>query len=444
MTSAMIPTYLGHSYRPEDRELNQHFLDQFWEAGFAFTVDPKAGEHLSIPHLELMMQRSACFVAIVPHRDEERRYKTSPYIVFEQQMAVRAKKPRLALVESRVAGRHFDGDHRSVFQHGAPATAERLPALLHDLRRQINGQAQNVDDVLGSVAVVLPAGDAYDAASRAIGDVLDAAGYEVDTFRYDPSWTPDFSEVDKHDFFVIDIGVQEMTWGLYWRFVPTIKLGRRSEERSEDALPAMFRNEALEQAVVGGSSQNVIWWSDVDELIGQLEPVVDKMQRPRRQFRSHDEGAGYFQSLGRDSQGPVFLSNAKRQNDLAGDLSRALNLANIDFFQYRHRNPIPMGTAWEAALRDQVRRSRLFIALVSEDYGRSEQCRQELRAAQDLAAQSTLRIYKYFLDDEPDVLGATDRLQGADLTGMDRDDQVRRIVRDIDRFLTVGTNKGAS
>src|SRR5215471_5670468 len=47
----MIPTYLGHSHRPEDRELNRYFLDYFWEAGFAFTVNPRTSGQLSIPHL---------------------------------------------------------------------------------------------------------------------------------------------------------------------------------------------------------------------------------------------------------------------------------------------------------------------------------------------------------------------------------------------------------
>src|SRR5262249_27316513 len=88
-----IPIYLSHSYRPEDRQINRYFWEVFWDAGFAFTVDPKSTDQLSTSHLELMMQRSAGFVAIAPYRADQEWYKTSPYIVFEHNMAVRAKKP---------------------------------------------------------------------------------------------------------------------------------------------------------------------------------------------------------------------------------------------------------------------------------------------------------------------------------------------------------------
>src|SRR5215471_2457839 len=104
----MIPTYLGHSYRPGDRDVNRHFLDVFWEEGFAFTVDPKRVLNLSIPHLEFMMLRSAYFVALVPYRANAPLYRTSPYIAWEYQMAVRARKPGLVVAEAQVSGRHFD------------------------------------------------------------------------------------------------------------------------------------------------------------------------------------------------------------------------------------------------------------------------------------------------------------------------------------------------
>ena len=432
----LIPTYLSHSYRPEDREINQHFWDCFWEAGFAFTVDPKSPEHLSIPHLELMMQRSACFVALVPHRAEQERYRTSPYIVFEHNMAVRARKPLLVVAESQVAGHFFDPHRLAVFGQGDPTTAPNLLQLIRELREQSTHNAQSTDHVLGSVGVVLPPGRLYDRAGAAIHDVLDGAGYKVERFRYDPASAPDFSEVDRHDFFVIDIRAQDMLSGLYYRFVPTIRLGHHSGAVPAGPLPGMFRDDALERA--GGSRQNVMWWSDETELVSQLQLVVDKMQRPRRQFRSHEEGVKYFHSLGRALQGPVFISNSNEQNDFARSLSRALDLNNIAFFHYRYKNSIPMGTVWEGQLLERVRASRLFVPLITADYWRSDTCRQEFRLAQHLERQKRLRIYKYFLEDSADVPGMTERLQGGDLVGMPLEEQLRRIVGDIDRFLTLG------
>jgi hypothetical protein len=37
-----VPTYLSHSYRADDLELNEAFWTYFWEQGFDFTVDPKS------------------------------------------------------------------------------------------------------------------------------------------------------------------------------------------------------------------------------------------------------------------------------------------------------------------------------------------------------------------------------------------------------------------
>ena len=437
---AVIPTYLSHSYRPEDREINQHFWDSFWDAGFAFTVDPKSPEHLSIPHLELMMQRSACFVALVPHRPEQERYRTSPYIVFEHNMAVRARKPLLVVAESQVAGHFFDQNRLSVFRQGDPTTAPNLLHRIQELKEQSTPGAQSTDHVLGSVGVVLPAGQMYDRAGLAIHDVLDAAGYKVERFHYTPGRAPDFSQVDRHDFFVIDIHAQDMLSGLYYRFVPTIRLGHHDGSVPLALLPAMFRDDALERA--GGSRQNVMWWSHETELVAQLQVVVDKMQRPRRQFRTHDEGAKYFHSLGRALQGPVFISNANEQNDFARSLSRALDLNNIAFFHYRYKNSIPMGTVWEGQLLERVRASRLFVPLLTADYWRSDLCRQEFRLAQQLERENSLRIYKYFLEDGAEMEGQTERLQGGDLVGRPLEEQLRRIVGDIDRFLTLGERVG--
>jgi hypothetical protein len=35
-----VPVYFSHSYRREDRDLNDHFWHAFWDANFSFTVDP--------------------------------------------------------------------------------------------------------------------------------------------------------------------------------------------------------------------------------------------------------------------------------------------------------------------------------------------------------------------------------------------------------------------
>jgi TIR domain-containing protein len=439
--STRIPVFLSHSYRSEDRERLLRLWDFFWDNGFAFTVDPKSPGQLSIPHLELMMQRSACYVAVVPHRAEEERYRTSPYIIFEHNMAVRARKPLLVIAEPQVAGHPFDAHHRFVFRHGDPARSDHLQRLVRQLKERSMPYARGFDNLLGSVGVVLPAGGVFDRANAAIRDVLKAAGYEVHAVSDDPAAPPEFANIDRHDFFVIDIHARDMTGGLHYRFVPAIRLAHQSGRDTRPALPGIFRDDALEQA--GESAQNVIWWSDQDQLVAQLRPVVAKMQRLRREFRSHEEGVRYFQSLGRTMPGPVFISNAKRQNEFARQLSRAFDLRNIAFFHYRYNNSIPIGTDWEAQLFDQLRSSGLFIQLVTADYWASALCRRESELAHRLARQEQLRIYTYFLDETSDAGGHRQRLQGRDLTGLPLEEQMRRIVDDLDRYLTVGEDKAS-
>ena len=61
---AGIPTYLSHSYRREDQEINLKFWPIFENAGFYFSVDPPSNI-TTTAHLEQMMNASSCYVAIV-------------------------------------------------------------------------------------------------------------------------------------------------------------------------------------------------------------------------------------------------------------------------------------------------------------------------------------------------------------------------------------------
>lgn len=82
-----VPVYFSHSYRREDRHVNDHFWRAFYDAGFSFTVDPESTT-LYTTTLELMMARSVGFVAVVTFRPEEERYQCSPFILYEYGLAV--------------------------------------------------------------------------------------------------------------------------------------------------------------------------------------------------------------------------------------------------------------------------------------------------------------------------------------------------------------------
>jgi nucleoside phosphorylase len=441
-----IPTYFSHSYRPEDREINEAIWRLFWDKGFAFTVDPKSSS-LSTAQLELMMRRSACFVAVAARRSEQTHYKTSPFIVYEYGLAVQAQKPRLVLVEVGVAGHYFDEASAIAFDRDAILQNDLDPNLLGQIDRlteQSRAYVRIGQRALGSVGLILSDDEPYAATRDAVSGVLESAGYLVE----DVPWTfqnPfEFAlDVDRHDFVVLP--VDDLTvpgWvlpALQGRFIPTVKLMRHrlDHERIAASLPPLVGGHALE--LVTAADELVVWWDTVEELVSGLERHLDELQRPRRQFRTVSDGVRYLRSLGRSSHGPVFVSNAGTDNEIARSLTLEFDLNNIRLFHYLY-NPaaIELGASWRMRLPDVVRASRLFVALISPAYWASDICMNEWRLASEMHERGELEIYPYFLKESSvgDTPGVA--AQGRSLAGMTIEDQIATIREDVDRFL-VGT-----
>jgi nucleoside phosphorylase len=436
-----IPTYYSHSYRPDDREVNVHFHRLFWERGFAFTVDPESGR-LALAQLELMMQRSACFVAVAPYRPDQRRFRTSPFVVYEYGLAVQAQKPRFVFVESGVAGRFFEESHRCVFQRDdlPDDTHVDLERWIEQLRDMSRPYIRSTDRTLGSVGLVLPHSGVYGQARAAIRELLKNAGYAVEDVSYEPADAFELVlQADRHDFIVIDVGAPEIPVWLHpllsGRFIPMVRLVHTEHVRDAEALLApVLGGQALES--VADKNELMLPFSTVEELVLQLEAEIDKLQGPRRQFRTLGEGLGYFHSLGRSIDGSIFLSNAGPENELARNLGRLLDINNIPFFHYVYKNTIAIGSDWSARLREKLESSRLFVPLVTQAYWTSPWCRDEFEIASELRAQGQLQIYPYFLEDPSLCGGPLGYTQGALLDGLPRDEQLRRIVGDVDGFLT--------
>jgi hypothetical protein len=74
-------TYFSHSYRPAEKEINLFFWELLSQYNLYFTVDAKKSndEPMDITYLEWMMHRCACFVAVIPRRDDALPYHCSPY-----------------------------------------------------------------------------------------------------------------------------------------------------------------------------------------------------------------------------------------------------------------------------------------------------------------------------------------------------------------------------
>jgi hypothetical protein len=62
-----IRTYLSHSYRLGDRDMNWAVWAKLADKTFAFFVDPPSLSHQTA-HLEKQMLESSCFIGMVPYR----------------------------------------------------------------------------------------------------------------------------------------------------------------------------------------------------------------------------------------------------------------------------------------------------------------------------------------------------------------------------------------
>src|SRR5215472_17206584 len=91
--------YFSHSYRWQQKELN-HFVWKTLSPNFFFTVDPPDVDRqpMLVPHLETMMLRSHCFIAVIARRDDLGPQLCSPYQLFENALAIRTRRPRLLIV----------------------------------------------------------------------------------------------------------------------------------------------------------------------------------------------------------------------------------------------------------------------------------------------------------------------------------------------------------
>lgn len=446
-TESKIPAYFSHSYRAEDREINQFFWKLFWQSDFSFTVDPES-ETISFPHLELMMRWSACFVAIVTHRPQQLFYRSSPFIAYEYGLAVRAQKPRLVFIETGVPGKYFpETSVTSAFdRRRLEDRREHFLSQIEELALQSRAYSSIGDRPRGPAGLILPPTRAYREVRGGIERLLEAAGHEPREINLTFDNSFQFAlQLDACDFVVIDVGSPRVPSWIYpflqGRFIPTIGLIYQSgRETRREISSSMGADEALRAA--GVKDELFIRWQSPEELMAQLERQIEKLFQPREPFQSEREGQDYFKKLGRH-QVSIFISNAGPDNAFASGLVHALNLENIKPFHYVYENTFELGKSWPDSLRARLQSTQLFVPLISESYWESKWCNEEYKTADQLRQKGVLTIIPYFLDD-PKASDPLISSQGGKLAHLSPQEQITRIVGDLDRYLTSAvTTEGA-
>jgi hypothetical protein len=437
-----ILAYFGHSYRPEDRDVNCFFWDLFHDEGIFFTVDPQS-KFLSIPYLESMMVRSNCFVAVIPRRDTP--LGCSPYILFEYGLALETQKPALVFVEQDVDSSRFPNDRERIVPFNRKRLADNKDEFIraiHLLANKVRGY-RNPDVRLAQpcglvVRTGTNVGQIYTPALiQSLRMELLKLGRRLQIVKLEFDAAFEFClELEKYDFLIME--VRDSLWlagYVLGRAIPSIKVCYVSpEERCDpEALPSIISRHKPEQT----NEQPVIFWQQQEELLEGVSKHVSKFNTERREFHTKEDGLRYFKQAGR-REAKVFISNANVSNVLVRELTAELERERIDFFHYKIRDAILVGDRWAPEIERQIRETGVFIALITTEFLQSKWCMHELQAARKREKNGELRIHPYLLEpglwDKVTLLGL-DEKQVKDLTTSDEATSIQAIVEDLDREL---------
>ena len=181
--------------------------------------------------------------------------------------------------------------------------------------------------------------------------------------------------LEQYDFVIIDVSPSGIPFWvqalLHGRFVPSIKLFHLPSSSADAHLPPLVKGQLLNTG--SADSDTVLFWRDCDDVLQQINRQLDKFDTNRLEFHNVDDGNRYFLGLGLLKH-RVFISNARKANSLASELSTALSARGIEHFHYISSNTIPLGSDWAFHLQKAVEDSDIFVALVSNDYEHSQYC----------------------------------------------------------------------
>src|ERR1022692_4400115 len=443
-----VPVYLSHSYRPDDRDVNDHFWRAFHDAGFSFTVDP-VSPSLYTTTLELMMARSVGFVAVVPFRQAEERYRCSPFILYEYGLAVQTHQPRLVLRDKQVPQRHFWASVTIDVEFDIASLdrcADDLKAGLDRLYDLASSRMTGRRYRRGRVGIALAAGTGENGSGTqfrraAVESALDLDGHatvDLSTLADDP-WQL-AQAADGCDFVVVDLDDRQASLiadFLLGRGTPLLKVARRG---AGPILPErLLGSEPLRRAAA--ADELVTYWSNEAEFESRVRHQISRAIMDRTELASFEDGHRYFRSLGREAR-PVFVSNAAPTNDLAADLAQALYLESIPFFHYRYQNPIGSGQRGGGEPERVHAASKVFVPLIDDSYWTSEYCQKEYETSVRLAQAGRITIVPALLDGHQ--AGPEVPYQGADLRDWSRPEQVQLVVSRLDELLAADTGRIAA
>ena len=464
-----IRAYFSHSYRPEDKHRNLFFWEMFSDQGCYFTVDQKPYPEIpmDVTYLEWLMNRSDCFIAVIPKRYEKNSPDgCSPYQSFENGLAVRANKPRLIFAEDGLPEHLFLGSPDEIcffpptrYKEQEPIFREKAHKLLEKARAKQNSIPQSRKPI----AIITERRKGYtEDVFRSIRQAIKLSGYELGKI-ISPSQV-----LDKDWLFILDIEqyeilISETRWpyvsldlfaSAHQRSIPTIRVCHLEQEETEELIAQKMNLSKQEEEWVEDASGRistllrgyqldsgmhpVIFWHNPAELAEEIASRLSKMAQSRNELLTLSDAKRYFLRIGRRSE-KVFISNEKSANNLGRNLANHLFEEGIERFHYMDFDAIPIGTPnWVTAVKQAIDESKIFVMLINKDYLKSKWCMIELEYA--LAHNRDLRIHPYLVEDMDWPEQKLSLTQGKNLTLFPKVQWVELITKPIITYLESESN----
>lgn len=432
-----LRAYFSHSYRWEQKELNHHIWNTL-NSHFYFAVDPPDvdREPMQVAYLETMMMRSACFIAVIGRRDDLGPQLCSPYQLFENALAIRARRPRLLIIADDIDAALLGPEPEAVVRFEASAQREGLawferPRNDETLRETIEKFRNIVRSTPippynrgGPIGLALPRDDNYLRQRQ-----LDA--FLTTKLAKQPKWL-DLTRGTEgqllRDVEECSLIVQEVRGTthtpldiqglLHARFRPTVLVCRLEGDETIPNLEAAMRlphdRMAWSQTRpdlpilyagyrVGTEMQPVVFWREHEQLFDALEHHVLRIRNRHKDLEKDGDATKYFLSLGR-VPGKVFVSHENSSSAFVDELCREFDSKGIEYYHYRAPDAKRGGEPdFPDALKRRINEAAVFLTLINSAYAGKRWCMQELALALERANDGRLAILPFLLEENAPV-----------------------------------------
>jgi hypothetical protein len=368
---------------------------------------------MDVTFLERMLQRSHCFVAIVPDRSYGVRAGQdavasgtptwSSYQALECRLAIRADKPRMIIVERGIdrgpllrehASSSFDRDALSLSNN----FEEELDKLVAQARAR--SRAQELDSDTLPEAGLLRWRPLHDSWNRLTMRIKDALGDNCEVFDVDAS-TPD------HRILAVARGFSLIVADLNPEATPPfliallhgagIPLYRtcclRPDQRPETENIGGLSSGLLRDYQVDSRMRPVLFWKP-DALVEAADTAVRDIREYRvreRRLSAQKNAREYFLSL----QGNrIFISTPVQVTPFTERVKLALDDAGMPAFHYL-KSRMNAGVDWRVQLRSAIQLSDLLVGFITPDFWDREECVAELTLAVERWERHELLIALY-------------------------------------------------